>query len=98
MSLYDSEVSNIPGVGYNPYRYAQLHPSPEAARIRAKEEAEAEAIKKAEGDRILARLRERESAYSKSETPDAETPVSKHNFLGRLYELRKRVYGLRELL
>jgi len=59
MGIPDSEISNTPGdSGYNPYRYAQLHPSPEIARLLAEDKAKSDAIRTAEGNRIIARLRE----------------------------------------
>ncbi len=61
MGIPDSKISNTPGdSGYNPYRYAQLHPSPEAARLLAENKAKVDAIRTAEGNRLVARLREQD--------------------------------------
>ena len=61
MGIPDSKISNTPGdSGYNPYRYAQLHPSPEAARLLAEDKAKVDAIRTAEGNRLVARLREQD--------------------------------------
>ena len=59
MSIY--EPSNIPGdPNYSVYAFIDQHP-PEAVRIqRAEDAAKAEAIRTAEGNRLVARLREQD--------------------------------------
>ena len=66
MSVYDNEINNNPQL--NPYRYAQLHPSPEVARLLASDKAAADALRTAEGNRILARLREQDRASTGKST------------------------------
>ena len=60
MSLYDNEIETNPQL--NPYRYAQLHPSPEVARLLAEDKAKFEAIRAVESAQLLAKLIQQDRA------------------------------------
>ncbi len=63
MGIPDSKISNTPGdSGYNPYRYAQLHPSPEVARLLAEDKAKFSAIRAVESAQLLAKLIQQDRA------------------------------------